>query len=254
MKKYLIGFIVGICLTVSSNVFAEQVKQFALTLAAYPIFVDGSKYTDTKFPILNYEGSTYVPLAKLGDLTGVNYTWNDSLHRVEIDTSTQISSSNVLPGAQKDGNVIVYTFDDDGNLRMAKGILAENESIRDFINGKEFKIVEEDIVGYNGIPDEEDPQLSIAKMKGEELPPKLSEGWVSESLVSKVFNLARVVGNANEYVYESFALSQEIMLRITFSEEWMKSEIGEETIDGIRIKKYKGINYFNIADFKSKLN
>lgn len=86
MKKYLIGFIVGICLTVSSNVFAEQVKQFALTLAAYPIFVDGSKYTDTKFPILNYEGSTYVPLAKLGDLTGVNYTWNGSLHRVEIDT------------------------------------------------------------------------------------------------------------------------------------------------------------------------
>lgn len=78
------------------------VKQYMLTDASYPIFVNGAEYVDAERPILNYEGSTYVPLAKLGDITGVNYKWNEKLKRVEIEAPGVIVKQKVYSDYTKD--------------------------------------------------------------------------------------------------------------------------------------------------------
>lgn|GEM_PF-5144029 len=79
------GTFIGALLMAGATAGYAEVKQYVLTNASYPIFVNGTEYADAEHPILNYEGSTYIPLAKLGDITGVNYKWNEELKRVEID-------------------------------------------------------------------------------------------------------------------------------------------------------------------------
>lgn len=64
----------------------ENPDYYKLTKVSYPVLVNGTAYSDTKSPILSYDGSTYIPLAKIGELTGVNYKWNSSSKQVEITT------------------------------------------------------------------------------------------------------------------------------------------------------------------------
>lgn len=84
MKKVMIGIMIGFALSLSATAFAAPVKEFVLTKIAYPILVNGVEYNDEKLPALNYEGNTYIPLAKIGDLLGVDYRWNADKKRVEI--------------------------------------------------------------------------------------------------------------------------------------------------------------------------
>lgn len=121
------GIVIGFVASLSVVAFASGVKQYILIEAPYPIFVNGVEYKDPERPILNYEGSTYVPLAKLGDLTGVSYRWNEQLQRVEISTGpTQFYSDYngdilnfaYVNGTQagerfvmSDGKTIVYVYD-----------------------------------------------------------------------------------------------------------------------------------------------
>jgi len=84
IRDIITGVVIGALLMVGATAGYAAVKQYILTEASYPIYVNGSKYSDAESPILNYKGSTYVPLAKLGDITGVNYKWNEKAKRVEI--------------------------------------------------------------------------------------------------------------------------------------------------------------------------
>lgn len=52
------------------------------------------EYKDKELPILEYNGRTYFPLSKIGDLTGVNYVWNAEKHQVEINTGTGGKAAN----------------------------------------------------------------------------------------------------------------------------------------------------------------
>lgn len=137
LKKFISGCIVGACLMLGTTVYAEQIKQFILTPVTYPIVVDGVEYKDAERPVLNYEGSTYVPLAKLGDITGVDYVWNDQLGRVEINTGKgrfyseyngdipNYASVNGISSGKRielsDGKTVMYAYDvtdaTDGNIQ-----------------------------------------------------------------------------------------------------------------------------------------
>jgi len=84
MKKMMIGILIGFAMSIAATAYAETAKQFILTKVTYPIFVNGVEYKDEKLPALNYEGNTYIPLAKIGDILGVDYRWNAEKRRVEI--------------------------------------------------------------------------------------------------------------------------------------------------------------------------
>lgn len=180
----------------SATVFADPIKQYILTPAPYSIFVNGVEYKDEAYPILNYEGSTYVPLAKLGDLTGVNYKWNDAAQRVEIVTN---GAGKVLTG---EGSTLVI---DNGRVRDAAAVNAERESLEKSAEKmKAREVIPKGLVNENGefvfyaydkdgnyrgrYTDDDITELVIGKIEGYAvLPPKLSEGWISPELLAKIY-------------------------------------------------------------------
>jgi hypothetical protein len=108
MKGLIIGVIIGAVLMLPISSFASSLTQYILVKAQYPIMVDGNMY-EGDLPILNYEGSTYVPLRTLSDLLNVNIFWNETLRQVEIThgdpTENQAFRNISVTGSQ--GNYIV---------------------------------------------------------------------------------------------------------------------------------------------------
>ena len=83
LKGLIMGIIIGAVLMLPISLFASPLTQYILVDAKYPIIVDNNQY-EGDLPILNYEGSTYVPLRTLSDLLNVNIYWNEILRQVEI--------------------------------------------------------------------------------------------------------------------------------------------------------------------------
>ncbi len=82
-KTFIIGLLVGLCLIFTTSLFASSQKEFILTEARYPIFVNGNLYQGD-LPILNLAGHTYIPLRAVSNLLGSTTTWNETLRQVEI--------------------------------------------------------------------------------------------------------------------------------------------------------------------------
>lgn len=93
MKKFISGVIVGALLAVGISVGAQAVKQYTAKEVNYPILVNGKTFTTDK-PIVSIDGSTYMPLAKIGDALGVKVTWNGDKKRIEIgETPTETANT-----------------------------------------------------------------------------------------------------------------------------------------------------------------
>lgn len=236
LKKFISGLIVGVLIWFGTSAIAASVKQYVLTEAPYPIYVNGAEYADDNRPILNYEGSTYVPLANLGDLLGVDYKWNAELKRVEINTALNDS----IP-IEELGDYGVWLKKQD----------AESEAIKKFAENNKFEVVEEEIVGYKGFRDEEDTQLVLALGEGRsELPPRLSEGWISQRLLLRILDITVTTNSDSQITLKNTADQSKGSITLTFQEDWLSKQFGETTANGVRVKKYNSINYFNISDLE----
>lgn len=223
MKKIAVGIAIGVVLSFSASAFASQIKQYILTEVNYPVVVNGVEYKDAKNPILNYQGATYIPLAKIGDLTGVQYKWNAEKKRVEIgpeETSGVLTGATILPGT-------------------------------------DYPIVEApNPYGYKNLVDADDTQLVMAQFYNEKLPPKLSEGWMSEKVFDKASTYSVSYKDKEKTIVvigKPFAVDPKIREQWTFNlpSDFTKSETGSTTVDGVRMQKYKGFIYFNIEDLES---
>ncbi|WP_158289257.1 stalk domain-containing protein [Paenibacillus flagellatus] len=255
MKKFVAGIIVGVTLTIGSSVFADQIKQFVLTAASYPIFVNGKEFADPEHPVLNYEGSTYVPLAKLGDLTGVQYKWNDDLKRVEIDTKQAGSTDPAAPGTST-GSVAKP-----GSGLPQGGVLTPDVEIRESTESGFF--TRDGVVMYEAVDragnnlgvfsDEDEESYMMAKLENKPLPPKLSEGWMQGGFLYKVYQVDSKY-EGNDLVFYPIAKKDTEVLkelaRLNLPSDWRDKESGETTANGIKVKRHNKINYFSIEDLK----
>jgi hypothetical protein len=241
LKKFILGLIVGLSFAVCTTAFASEIKQYILTMVGYPVVVNGVEFKDANNPILNYEGSTYVPLAKLGDITGVNYKWNDQLKRVEIITKGNTVSNDINPTLPNDK----VTLSPGTKVIEPKGIVEEN--------GEKVLYAYDKDGNYKGrFTDEDDAELVIAKIERRtNLPPKLSDGWLGVGLLAKIYNAD---GNyeGNDYVIKSSpaVMKQEEHFRFPLPEGFKDVKDGQATSKGIQIKMYKGFMYFHIADLQ----
>jgi hypothetical protein len=143
VRNISIGFLIGALLLIGATTGYAAVKQYLLTEASYPIYVDGVAYSDKERPILNYGGNTYVPLAKLGDITGVNYTWNDSLKRVEIATGSSKSVTTSSKLGNETAKLSVTTA-------AIKQYLLTEASYPIYVDGVAYSDKERPILNYGG--------------------------------------------------------------------------------------------------------
>lgn len=242
MKRGLLGLILGLFIGIAATLAmpaAAAVKQYILTQVDYPIVVKGVEFNDPEQPILNYEGSTYVPLAKLGDITGVQYKWNDTLKRVEIGPEssgppTRLDTTPPAAPAEKKP---------DCNIAGQKGATLCPDTVIE--RPKE--------PGYKGYPDTKDPsyQMAIAMARDkQDYPPLLSEGWVSSAMLEEIQYVTVTLNKEkNELYFSKYSTSGiKYLLDLKVTAEFISAEKGDFLIDGIKIKKYYGNIFFNIND------
>lgn len=225
MKKMLylvVGVIIGVSIGFGSTSLAA-VKQFVLTEFNRPVVVNGVIYKDAQNPILNYNGKTYIPLAKIGDLTGVIYKWNDEKKQVEIGS-----------GASQADNSLTYIIND-GKLTTIEGELAEQKAIKEFTENIKYEVEKKSgLVKENGttvlylknkygtekrFTNEDDIDYISAQIRKDTLPPSISEGWISEKMLFL---------NIQEYDYIS--------------------EVPAARLAKVETKVFNEVTYYNIND------
>lgn len=253
VKKFIAGIVVGVTLAVGTTAFADQIKQYVLTVASYPIFVNGKEFKDEANPILNYEGSTYVPLAKLGELTGVNYKWNESLKRVEIDTKPAVQHPTSTPGALETPSATEVTpalpqggtLEPDTKVIEPKGLVVENGETVFYAYDRDGK--------FRGrFTDDDNAALIKAVIeKKAVLPPTLEQGWIGLGLVAKIYQ-ANIKYDGDDLVLGTSpaVAQQKEFFRFGLPNNWIKGPDGEITVNSIKIRLVDGGIYFNIADLQ----
>lgn len=241
MKKLVSGIVIGIVLSFGVTALAGSVKQYILTEVTYPVLVNGKAYKDQKSPILNYQGSTYIPLSKIGELTGVQYKWNAAKKRLELGNTIATAAN--------------YEVISDYELNQ-RAELAENAAIEKFQKETQFTVVNDNPNGYKNLMDADDTQLVLAKIGNEALPPKLSEGWMNQDLISKATQYSvSFKGNDQSIVVIGMTFATDPKKREIWTFElpsdFAESKDGTAEVDGVKMKKYKGYIYFKIADLEN---
>jgi len=84
MKKFSLGFIVGLITSMVVGVFAANSDIFTAQRATFDIYVADEKFQPEN-PALVVEGRTYLPLRATGEALGIEVIWNGDLRRVEIN-------------------------------------------------------------------------------------------------------------------------------------------------------------------------
>jgi len=211
-------------------------KQYVLTLFERPVIVNGQAYKDTSQPILNHNGRTYVPLAKVGELTGVPVVWNEQLKQVEIGGKAPVSERDINPGSGD-------SSDTDGPAGR------KNDNLQ-----PDTEIIREEEPGYKGYPDSADITYQMAVEEGRaELPPLLSEGWISKGMLEEIENIAIPMREKpDEIQLVKVTIPVVYLATLKLPENFDTTKNGSFVIDGIRIIKYDGNTYFNISDLKNK--
>lgn len=93
-RGFMIGVLAGGLLMLTTTAFADTIKQYVLVDPAYPVYVNGAEYKSADLPIMNYEGSTYIPMRAVGDILGAHVTWNDVDKRAEITYGSENPQEN----------------------------------------------------------------------------------------------------------------------------------------------------------------
>jgi hypothetical protein len=102
MKKFVIGLILGSLITGTAGAAA----QYVLTPITYDITVNGKSLKDEQYPMLNWNGTTYLSLRKTSEAFGATLNWNSADKVAELTTnqapSVPTTSVNVTTsGSQK---------------------------------------------------------------------------------------------------------------------------------------------------------
>ncbi|WP_018886654.1 hypothetical protein [Paenibacillus massiliensis] len=259
----LSGFALGVTASFGGSAYAA-VKQYILTEFNSPVVVNGTLYKDQTNPILNYNGKTYIPLSKIGDLTGVPYRWNADKKQVEIGNATSVSASNSASSSDVD----IYTIDD-GRIRNTDAMIAEEQAIKDFNKNNQVLVESESgVYPSNGIKvfraydksgklikeytDSDDSNLIIAEtMPGSTIPPKISEGWLASELLEDAYDYDVIV-EGNDLIVKTgpFVANTKEFARLTLDESIINGTSGKATVNGIGVTKYKNSYYFNINSLK----
>ncbi len=103
MKKYLLGFLVGVFMTASSTSIMAAVQNYTLTKYETPVYIQGVKYPTDALPVMSYDvnggSNTYVPLRNFAEMMGATVTFDSANNRINItmdkDASTSVTTDSI---------------------------------------------------------------------------------------------------------------------------------------------------------------
>jgi hypothetical protein len=109
-RGFVAGVLVGGALMTAWPTLAATVKQYVATAAHYPVYVNGAPYLEGDRPLLNVDGSTYVPLRAIGELLGAQVEWNPASREVhiarEVDATGNTAFRDVTVGGSNGSYVV----------------------------------------------------------------------------------------------------------------------------------------------------
>jgi len=103
-RGFAAGVLVGGALMTAWPTLAATVKQYVATAANYPVYVNGAPYVDGDRPLLNVDGSTYVPLRAIGELLGAQVEWNQATREVHIAREVDATGNTAFRGVTVSGS------------------------------------------------------------------------------------------------------------------------------------------------------
>jgi S1-C subfamily serine protease len=107
-----------VCLLIALPAFAETVY-FKLYPATYPILVDGTKLT-SNLPIMNFSGSTYVPLRAVLEMMGARTTWDGKKVDILFGQPPETVAYSVA---------MIYALKDGKRVSQGSGVILDYDEI-----------------------------------------------------------------------------------------------------------------------------
>lgn len=230
--------------------------KISFTIGSKTAYVNGVKKSLQAAPF-SQNGSTYIPVRIVGEATGNAVYFAPEVNIIQINSPS-------FTGASYDIDGTYIAFNADGTVSLAASLeskelreLAEIQAIQNSVdNFPKVRFVgvpptaeQAKDPGFKGYPDYFDENYVIAAGNKEKLPPLMSEGWISLSMLSEiegVNNLGSSVPNTIEI--GKYAGVELIRVSIVLTDEYKKAKEGDFLLSDIHVKKYKGLMYLSIDD------
>lgn len=171
MRKYIIGTLFGIVLTLTSSVFADNIKSLigSKIQGEFPIAING-KSLEKRALVIN--GGSYLPVRDMGDALGLDVTFNADMG---IELKQKESGQEVMPVANHSVNNTITSsvYEDvqgkiqtiDIGINSVKQILSSFENQLGKLNNKANKSEIDNQLINETIKDIEKTKESIMKLE-----------------------------------------------------------------------------------------
>lgn len=235
--------------------------KISFTIGSKTAYVNGQKKMLQAAPFAQ-NGTTLIPVRIVGEATGNAVYYSAAADVIQINSPSFKGASYTIDG-------IAILFNANGTVLFGPNALkdmnsqkeiAEIDAIKDFTaNAPKIRIVgvpptqeQSKDPGYKGYPDYFDANYVTAAGNKETLPPLMSEGWISLSMLSEIEKIINL-GNSDSNTLSIGKYAEMGLLRydIVVTDEYKKAKTGQFTLSDIRVKKYKGTMYLNIEDLQT---
>ncbi|GGD76375.1 copper amine oxidase N-terminal domain-containing protein [Paenibacillus nasutitermitis] len=236
--------------------------KLTFTLGSKTAYVNGQKKALQAAPFTK-NGATYIPVRIVGEATGNAVYWTAEANLIQINSPSFKGASYTIDG-------IPVVIDANGTVSFGPGALnqqkmqrelAEQESIRNFIEslppsrkvGEPPTKKQSQDPGYKGYPDYFDDNYVEAAGENKDLPPLMSKGWISLSMLSEIENINRVENeDPNTITLARYDQANGVFrFDIVMTDAYKKAKNGSFVLSGIQVTKYNGTMYLNIEDLKN---
>ncbi len=234
-KKIVIPLLAAVSIISMSigAVAASNLEEITVYLnKGVSIKLDGEKWTpkdeagNTLYPI-TYNGSTYLPVRAVGEASGLKVGWNEEKQKVLLgkpnlnppplpSPSPKAEVKSPKGVTEEFGKVVFYAYDK---------------------NGKFLGVMKDDVnwAGYG-------------ELVGLTPPPTIAEGWLDSNHLRDAYGSVNKEENA--LILTNSAFSTQVFYRFNIPEGFYKQINGDFEVDGVRIRRWDGHEFFNIEDLQ----
>lgn len=232
--------------------------KITFTIGSTTAYVNGQKKVLQAAPFTQ-NGTTLIPLRIVGEATGHVVYFTAAGNVIQINSPAFKGAAYTVDGVQlyfSPGGPVLYGPQATIAMNQQRE-LAEMDAIREFTaNAPKIRIVgtpptpeEAKEPGYKGYPDYFDRNYTREPDKDGQLPPLMSEGWISLPMLSEIEQVHNLGSTEPDTIRIGNASMEQI--NIVTTDEYKKAKSGDFTLSGIRVKKFNGTMYLNIEDLKT---